>query len=48
VFNGPLPVIWGYDDAAKEEAGVAGWLAERLSQEKMLPQEIGVFVRSGG
>jgi superfamily I DNA/RNA helicase len=46
VFNGPPPVIEGYESAAAEAAGVAGWLAERLSADKMLPHEIGIFVRS--
>jgi superfamily I DNA/RNA helicase len=46
VFNGPLPVIRGYDNVEAEAAGVAGWLSERIGADKLLPHEIGIFVRS--
>jgi superfamily I DNA/RNA helicase len=46
VFNGPLPVIQGFDSVEAEAADVAGWLAERVTADGMHPNEIGVF-RSG-
>jgi superfamily I DNA/RNA helicase len=46
VFNGPLPVIRGYNNAEAETARVAGWLSERIGVDKLLPHEIGIFVRS--
>jgi len=45
VFNGPKPAIRVYDTQEKEIDAVDKWLSERLS-EKMMPHEIGVFVRS--
>jgi hypothetical protein len=46
VFNGPPPVILGFEDAAAESVGVAEWLAKRMTEDKVMPHEIGVFVRS--
>lgn len=46
VFNGPAPVIHGYEDAEGETTAVAEWLKQRISADSMLPHEIGVFVRS--
>jgi len=46
VFNGPPPVIRGYGNVEAETAGVAGWLSERITDDKLLPHEIGIFVRS--
>jgi superfamily I DNA/RNA helicase/mRNA-degrading endonuclease RelE of RelBE toxin-antitoxin system len=46
VFNGPLPVIQGFDDAEAEQKAVAAWLGKRLGEDKIQPHEIGVFVRS--
>ena len=45
VFNGPVPEIVVLDDAATEIQAVGRWLAARTG-EGLLPQEIGVFVRS--
>jgi len=45
VFNGPLPRIQTYDDAAAEIAAVADWLTDR-AKEGVMPHEIGIFVRS--
>ena len=45
VFNGPPPVVQTFDSQAKEIEAVGAWLADR-SKEGVLPQEIGVFVRS--
>jgi superfamily I DNA/RNA helicase len=45
VFNGPKPVIVVDDSQKKEIAGVAKWIAKRIS-EGTLPHEIGIFVRS--
>src|SRR5580658_2411556 len=49
VFNGPPPVIQGFEDAETEAAAVAQWLNDlgaELNKDKILPHEIGVFVRS--
>ena len=45
VFNGPLPQIRSFPDAAAESNAVGAWLAERIN-EGVLPHELGVFVRS--
>ncbi len=45
VFNGQPPVIDIFEDAAAESEAVGSWISERLS-EGLLPEEIGVFVRS--
>lgn len=45
VFNGAPPELHSFDDPASESAAVGQWLAER-AREGVLPEEIGVFVRS--
>ena len=45
VFEGVPPTVQRFDDAQAEIAGVAAWIAARLS-EGIKPHEIGVFVRS--
>jgi hypothetical protein len=45
VFNGPEPIICSYADAEAESQAVGVWL-QRCSASGVLPQEIGVFVRS--
>ncbi|KDD12268.1 UvrD-helicase domain-containing protein [Bordetella bronchiseptica] len=45
VFNGPEPIICSYTDARAENQAVGVWL-EQCSTGGVLPQEIGVFVRS--
>jgi superfamily I DNA/RNA helicase/mRNA-degrading endonuclease RelE of RelBE toxin-antitoxin system len=45
VFNGPDPVIQLFEEPEAESAAVAQWLATR-AEEGVVPQEIGVFVRS--
>ncbi|MCB9434504.1 MAG: DEAD/DEAH box helicase [Ardenticatenaceae bacterium] len=45
VFNGPVPTIDIFAEAADEMEGVATWLAARLA-EGIQPEEIGVFVRA--
>ncbi len=45
VFNGPPPLIDIFEDAAAESEAVGNWISERLA-EGLLPEEIGVFVRS--
>lgn len=45
IFNGPPPVIRTFDSEAAESAGVAAWLSEQAGA-GLLPQEIGIFVRS--
>ncbi len=46
VFNGPAPEIVTCSDAAVEIRAVSRWLAGRTG-EGLLPQEMGIFVRSG-
>lgn len=45
VFNGPLPVISIFSDAQAEATAVSEWVKARLV-EGILPEEIGIFVRS--
>lgn len=45
VFNGPEPIIHSYADAEAESQAVGLWL-QQCSTAGVLPQEIGVFVRS--
>ncbi|UQW77113.1 3'-5' exonuclease [Pseudomonas avellanae] len=45
VFNGPEPAICSYADAEAESQAVGVWL-KRCYDSGVLPQEIGVFVRS--
>ncbi|MDR0378694.1 MAG: DNA helicase, partial [Candidatus Accumulibacter sp.] len=45
VFNGPEPTIGSYADAESENLAVGVWLKQRNAS-GVLPQEIGVFVRS--
>lgn len=45
VFNGPEPTICSYADAEAEVQAVAAWL-KQCNRIGVLPQEIGVFVRS--
>lgn len=45
VFNGPPPMVRELDTEQDEVQAVAGWLTER-SKAGVLPQEMGVFVRS--
>ena len=44
-FNGPLPTVKVLESVEDEAAIISGWLTSRR-QEGVLPQEIGVFVRS--
>jgi superfamily I DNA/RNA helicase len=46
LFNGPVPDIRVCDTKASERAAVAEWLAARLRDDSLKPNEIGVFVRS--
>jgi len=46
VFNGPEPAICSYADAEAESQAVGAWL-KQCNISGVLPQEIGVFVRSG-
>jgi superfamily I DNA/RNA helicase len=46
VFNGPPPLIQGFEDAEAEAAAVAQWLKDLGAEDKILPHEIGVCVRS--
>jgi hypothetical protein len=46
VFNGPAPVVQTFESEADEVSAVAAWLKEQLS-DGVLPQEIGIFTRSG-
>ncbi len=46
VFNGPPPVIRGFESQKAEIAAVAVWMNERVSKDAIPPGEIGVFVRS--
>ena len=45
VFNGPVPLIRTLASQQEERAAVSAWLAEKV-QEGILPDQIGVFVRS--
>jgi len=45
VFNGPEPIICSYADANAESQAVGIWL-KQCNTSGVLPQEIGVFVRS--
>ena len=45
VFNGPEPTICSYADAEAESQAVGVWL-QQCNTSGVLPQEIGVFVRS--
>jgi hypothetical protein len=45
VFNGPEPIICSYVDAETESQAVGVWL-KQCNSNGVLPQEIGVFVRS--
>lgn len=45
VFNGPEPIICSYADAEAESQAVGVWL-QQCNTGGVLPQEIGVFVRS--
>jgi mRNA-degrading endonuclease RelE of RelBE toxin-antitoxin system len=45
VFNGPQPTIMIFDTPEDEIAAVSQWLAERI-RDRVVPHEIGVFVRS--
>jgi len=45
VFNGPEPIICRYSSAAEESQAVGAWL-KQCSRSGVLPQEIGVFLRS--
>jgi hypothetical protein len=45
VFNGPPPVIWVAKTEAEEVQAAGAWLAERISA-SVMPEELGVFVRS--
>lgn len=46
VFNGPDPDIRAFDSKKQEGKAVGAWIAERIA-EGVVPQEIGLFVRSG-
>src|SRR5690606_33994976 len=45
VFNGPTPTVCSYADAEAESQAVGVWL-QQCCASGVLPQEIGVFVRS--
>lgn len=45
VFNGPAPALRAFASESDEIAGVSEWLVER-TRDGLLPQELGVFVRS--
>jgi mRNA-degrading endonuclease RelE of RelBE toxin-antitoxin system len=45
VFNGPAPTIRTFKSAADESKAVGQWLADQAAS-GILPQEIGIFVRS--
>ena len=47
VFNGPAPTIRVLDDPDREATAVGEWIADRLKG-GIQPNEIGVFVRTGG
>jgi len=47
VFNGPAPAVRTFKDNDAESSAVGAWLADR-SGEGVMPDEIGVFVRSQG
>jgi superfamily I DNA/RNA helicase len=46
VFNGPPSVVKVFDDSDAETDAVAAWLHDRVTADKLLPNEIGIFVRS--
>ena len=46
VFNGPIPTIKVFEDQEAEIKAVGQWVFDRV-ESGILPQEIGVFVRSG-
>ncbi len=46
VFSGPPPVIEAFGDPAAEAAKVAAWLTDRITNDRIAPHEIGIFVRS--
>jgi superfamily I DNA/RNA helicase len=46
VFNGPPPTILVCDTPEDEIAAVSHWLAERVSNDRVLAHEMGIFVRS--
>ena len=46
VFNGPPPTILTFKNEEEEIQAVGVWISERLKNDKVLPHEIGVFVRS--
>jgi superfamily I DNA/RNA helicase len=46
VFNGPAPTICSIKNESEEIKAVGKWIAER-AKDGVLPQEFGVFVRSG-
>lgn len=45
LFNGPPPIIQTFDDTNDESTAIADWIKDTL-ESGVLPQEIGVFVRS--
>lgn len=45
LFNGPPPIIQTFDDTNDESTAIADWVKDTLKS-GVLPQEIGVFVRS--
>lgn len=45
VFNGPHPEVKIFEDERREIEFISNWLREK-SKEGMLPEEIGIFVRS--
>lgn len=46
IFNGPPPLIQSCEDIESETKAVAAWLTGRIAEDKLLPHEIGIFVRS--
>ena len=46
VFSGPPPAIEAFRDAAAEADGVARWLTDRTTNDRIAPHEIAIFVRS--
>jgi superfamily I DNA/RNA helicase len=45
LFNGPAPIVRGFESPSEEALVVGRWIAARL-QDQVAPHEIGVFVRS--
>lgn len=45
VFNGPAPAVASFPSAELESTAVGAWLRQRIA-EGIVPQELGVFVRS--